>query len=90
MQYYVYMVACADRSLYTGYTSDIADRIKRHNGELPGGAKYTQSRRPVTLVYSEVCTTKRAAMQREYEIKQYTPPQKRALCVTWQRATGQR
>ncbi|MBQ3893105.1 MAG: GIY-YIG nuclease family protein [Mailhella sp.] len=45
----VYLVRCADGSLYCGITTDLARRIAMHNGDLPGGAKYTRSRRPVRL-----------------------------------------
>jgi putative endonuclease len=43
----VYLLRCSDRSLYCGITSDIKRRMKQHNGELAGGAKYTRARRPV-------------------------------------------
>ncbi len=49
--YYVYMVRCADQTLYTGWTNDLARRLAAHNSGR--GAKYTRSRRPVQLVYAE-------------------------------------
>ena len=48
-QFYTYMVECADGSLYTGWTVDLKQRVAAHNGEIPGGSKYTRTRRPVSL-----------------------------------------
>lgn len=64
---YTYIVKCRDGSLYTGWTNDLEKRMKAHNAGK--GAKYTKSRRPVTLVYYESFETKEEAMRREYEIK---------------------
>lgn len=66
--HYVYVVKCRDGSLYTGYTTDVNRRIWEHNHSSKG-AKYTRSRRPVTLVYSESYSTRSEAMKREYAIK---------------------
>lgn len=78
--HYVYMVKCADGTLYTGYAVDVEKRLKEHNGKSKiAGAKYTQSRRPVKLVYSEAHETRSEAMQREYAVKQLTKLQKTAL-----------
>ena len=74
----VYILRCADGSLYTGWTNDVEARIKAHN-EGRGGAKYTRSRRPVTLVYWEDCGTKEQAMSREWHIKRLTREEKLAL-----------
>ena len=72
--HYVYIVKCKDGTYYTGYTNDLKRRIKQHNaGE---GAKYTKGRRPVKLVHSERFKSKSRAMQREYEIKQFTRQKK--------------
>lgn len=65
---YTYMVECGDGSLYTGWTKELKQRIKRHNAGK--GAKYTRSRLPVKLVYFEVFATKQEAMKREYAVKQ--------------------
>ncbi len=75
--YYVYILKCADDSLYTGYTNDVPLRVQTHN--LGKGAKYTQSRLPVTLMYSESLATKSQAMSREYAIKRLTRSQKLSL-----------
>jgi putative endonuclease len=66
--YYVYIVECADKTLYTGYTTDLEKRVKNHN-ESKVGAKYTKARRPVKLKYSEKFSTLSEALKREAEIK---------------------
>ena len=73
----VYIVECADQTLYTGWTTDIEQRLKAHNAGR--GAKYTRSRIPVRLVYSEEKPDRRTAMQRELEIKRMKRPQKLEL-----------
>lgn len=79
-KFYVYILRCADNTLYTGYTDDVATRLKTHNGETAqAGAKYTRGRRPVTLVYSEACDSKSAAMSREARIKKLSRQQKETL-----------
>ena len=65
--FYTYIVECNDKTLYTGYTTDVEARIKTHNSGK--GAKYTRSRLPVKLVYFEEHETKSEAMSREYAIK---------------------
>lgn len=62
------MLRCSDETLYTGITTDLARRVEEHNSSLKG-AKYTRSRRPVSLVYSEPCKDKSSATLRELEIK---------------------
>ena len=73
----VYLLRCADGTLYTGYTDDPVRRTKVHNAGK--GAKYTRTRLPVELVYQEACADKSAALRREYEIKQLTRVQKLKL-----------
>lgn len=65
--YYIYILECADNTLYTGYTNDLDNRLKAHNAGK--GAKYTKSRLPVKLVYSETFDDKKEAMSREWFIK---------------------
>lgn len=65
---YVYILKCADESLYTGWTNNLERRVKTHNNGK--GAKYTKSRLPVELVYFEEYEDKIEAMKREYAIKQ--------------------
>ena len=74
---YIYIVECADHTLYTGWTNNLEKRIQAHNEGK--GAKYTKSRRPVHLVYQEEFNTKAEAMKREYEIKQLSRQQKLEL-----------
>lgn len=76
--YYTYIVRCSDDSLYTGYTTNLKKRLREHN-EGKNGAKYTRSRRPVTLVYYEKYYTKHDAMSREALIKQLSRRQKDKL-----------
>jgi len=82
MTFYVYIVECQDGTLYTGYTTNLSDRIRAHNGEIAGGARYTSGRRPVVLRYVETYDVSTLAKQREYTIKQLTTPQKRTLITT--------
>lgn len=79
MAYYVYILECADGTLYTGSTPDLDKRLEAHNGTSRGGARYTRGRRPVTLRYSEACADKSAALQREYAVKSLSRSQKQAL-----------
>ena len=74
---YTYILKCKDGSLYTGWTNNLEKRVKDHNDGK--GAKYTKSRRPVTLVYHEEFETKEEAMRREYAIKQMTRSEKEKL-----------
>ncbi|MBQ8637690.1 MAG: GIY-YIG nuclease family protein [Lachnospiraceae bacterium] len=74
---YVYIVRCRDKSLYTGWTNHLEERIRAHNEGH--GAKYTRSRRPVELVYWESFETKQEAMKREAAIKRMSRQQKLEL-----------
>ena len=79
-KHYVYIVRCKDHSLYTGYTTNLDERVKAHSrGE---GAKYTKGRGPVILVYHEVYDDKSTAMKREYEIKRWTKSKKEKFIIT--------
>lgn len=73
----VYVLECADGSLYTGYTTDVERRVAEHNAG--DGAKYTRSRTPVEVVYRERYDSKSTAMSREYEIKQHSRAEKERL-----------
>jgi putative endonuclease len=77
MSHWVYIVICSDNTLYTGYSTDVDARVKKHN--TGKGAKYTRIRLPVTLVYKKEYLTKSEAMKREYQIKQLSRTQKLAL-----------
>lgn len=74
---YMYLLECADGSLYCGWTNHLEERVRAHNEGR--GAKYTKSRRPVTLVYYEEFATKQEAMQREWAVKHLDRRKKREL-----------
>ncbi|WP_036728895.1 GIY-YIG nuclease family protein [Peptoniphilus mikwangii] len=74
MNYFVYILECSDKTLYTGYTVDLSKRILLHNSKL--GAKYTRGRTPVTLKYFEKFNNKSDALRREIEIKKLSKTQK--------------
>ena len=76
-QNFTYLVRCADGSLYCGWTNDLEKRVRAHNEGR--GAKYTKSRRPVSLVYYEIFETKQEAMKREWQIKQLSRKEKLSL-----------
>ncbi len=77
---HVYIVKCKDGIFYTGITNNLERRLKQHNGELRGGAKYTEYRRPVELVYAKKYPTRSKAAKREWVIKhKYTRQQKSEL-----------
>ncbi len=76
--YYLYIVRCADGTLYTGIARDLERRIAEHNGAMTG-AKYTQVRRPVRLVYSRRCRNRASAQRAEARVKQLTRREKLAL-----------
>lgn len=77
MRHAVYIIRCADESLYTGYTTDVSRRVAEHNAG--DGAKYTRGRTPVTIERVEYWETRSAAQSREYEIKQFPRSRKQAL-----------
>jgi putative endonuclease len=77
MTWFIYIVQCADDSLYTGIARDVAARIECHNKGL--GARYTRSRLPVRLVHAELAADRGEAQRREYEIKRLPARAKRRL-----------
>lgn len=76
-QYSIYILECADRTLYTGWTNNIEKRIEIHNKVKL--AKYTHGRLPVKLIYSESFQTESEARKREYAIKKLTRKEKLSL-----------
>ena len=74
---WVYLLECADKTLYCGWTTNIDKRITSHNLGL--ASKYTRARLPVKLVYKEKLDDKRLAMKREYALKQLSRNQKLEL-----------
>ena len=75
--YYVYILRCADDTLYTGYTPDLTARLAAHNSGK--GAKYTRGRHPVTLAFSEVFEDRHEALGYEYSLKQLSREEKLRL-----------
>ena len=65
--WFLYIVKCSDSSLYTGITTDLAKRLKRHNQGK--ACRYTKTRKPVKLMYQEIIDTESLARKREIEIK---------------------
>ena len=78
MSYYVYILECSDKTLYTGIATDVERRLDEHNNS-DKGAKYTRVRRPLKLVYSEESENRSSASKREYEIKQLSREKKLEL-----------
>ena len=75
----VYVLRCADHSLYSGITLDMARRLSEHNQQPGRAAAYTWSRRPVRLVYKEAHQGRAAASRREAEIKKMNRADKEQL-----------
>jgi putative endonuclease len=81
MSYFVYILICADDTLYTGIANDLDNRVNAHNNGK--GAKYTSGRNPVVLAYKETCENKSDALKRELEIKKMTRAEKHQLCAIY-------
>ena len=77
--WHVYVLQCADGTLYTGVARDLQKRLLQHNGEQAGGPKYTRGRRPVQLVWSDTAADRGAAQQREAAIKKLSRGEKLRL-----------
>jgi putative endonuclease len=80
MSWHVYLLECADGTLYCGVTTDLERRIQEHNGELPGGARYTSGRRPVQLLASAIYPDRATACRVESRVKRL-PRQKKAAAL---------
>ncbi len=78
MQHFVYILKCADQTLYVGSTNNLEKRLHQHNN-LKSGAHYTKIRRPVNLVYSETFPNLKEARAREAEIKRMKREEKMVL-----------
>lgn len=68
----VYILRCADDTLYTGVARDVVRRVREHNSGGRLAASYTRGRRPVVLMYQEAAESRSAALRREYQIKRMT------------------
>jgi len=77
MPWFLYVIQCSDKTLYTGITTDISRRIKEHNSKK--GAFYTKNKTPVELVYQESMPGQSAARKREAQIKRLTRKEKMQL-----------
>jgi UV DNA damage endonuclease len=75
--WYVYLIRCADDSIYTGITNNLQRRLEQHNAGV--ASRYTRSRLPVELVYSEPQLSHSDALRREIAIKEYSRKQKESL-----------
>jgi len=79
MTWWVYLLRCADDTLYCGIALDVAARLTQH--EAGKGAKYTRGRAPLALVYTEACASKAEALRRERAIKRLRRADKLRLCA---------
>jgi putative endonuclease len=82
-RWFVYVVRCADGSLYTGISTDVPARVAAHNAGR--GARYTRSRRPVLLVHTERKKSRSTALRREADIKAW-PRERKLTLVEGERA----
>jgi len=78
--YFIYILQCADNTLYTGITTNLNRRLKEHNNSKLG-AKYTKIRRPVKLVYSQQFTDRSEVSKEESRIKKLSRQQKINLLI---------
>ena len=76
-KWFLYMLKCADTTLYTGIAKDIEKRFKVHSSGK--GARYTRARLPVEIVYRETCRSRTDALVREFKVKKLSPKRKRTL-----------
>lgn len=79
MNWSVYMILSSNRSLYTGITTDVRRRWRQHSGEIKGGARFFNGRKPVALAYLETGHDRSSATRRELEIKALSRKEKEAL-----------
>lgn len=77
--WYVYILRCADATLYTGITRNLQKRVLQHNGVIAGGPKYTRGRRPAQLAWADPVADRGAALQREAAIKKMSRVEKLRL-----------
>ena len=76
-KWHLYLVRCADDTIYTGISIDVSARVTKHNSGK--GAKYTSTRLPVSLIYSESLPDRVSAMKREFEVKRWGRKRKESL-----------
>jgi len=80
--YFLYVIRCTDNSLYTGITTDVKRRFGEHSGKGTLGAKYTRSRRPVSVVCVWKCTSRAVASKLEYAFKKLAKCKKERLLLS--------
>lgn len=80
-RWFTYFMQCKDGSFYAGVTTDPIKRERQHNGEIVGGAKYTQAKRPCKMVYLEENSSRIESSKREYVIRNLTKKQKENLII---------
>ncbi|WP_411330975.1 GIY-YIG nuclease family protein [Desulfovibrio desulfuricans] len=85
--WFVYLLECADGTLYCGITTNMERRLGQHNGQVPGGARYTRGRRPVRLLASRACGCKGDALRLELAVKSRPRPQKIQFLLDGERAS---
>lgn len=78
--YFLYLLECSDKGIYTGITTDVARRFKEHKADL--GGRYTRSRQAVKILHTEQFETRSAALERESEVKRWTRERKLSLVRT--------
>ena len=83
MQWYVYVLLCADFSFYCGITTNVERRLKQHNGKIKGGAKYTRSKRPCKLLYKESVENRSIATKKEIEFKKLSRKKKEEFLTSY-------
>ncbi len=84
VEWYVYLLECADNTFYTGITTDLKRRLLEHNQDNKKAARYTRTRRPVRMVYFELCDNRSDAASREYELRKQSRQQKIRLAASMQ------
>ena len=82
MMWHIYMIRCADDSLYTGVATNVVRRFEEHNSGGPKAAKYVRGRGPLKLVYSKAIGTRSEALREELRIKRLTKAQKERLLMS--------
>lgn len=82
MSWYVYLLECADNTYYTGISTDLKRRLHEHNHDNKKAAKYTRVRRPLNIVYFELCQSRSEASVREYEIRKLARHKKKMLALS--------
>ena len=85
----IYLLECGDKTLYCGITNNIENRLKQHMGELPGGAKYTRSRKPLKVVYQEEVNSRSEALKRELIIKKMSRRTKLNLVTNYKKINSE-